>query len=126
MSEATTRDIRVIVQSQYLPAQSDPPHCWFFVYQVTIDNLSQDPVQLLSREWVITDGEGHTERVRGPGVVGQQPRIDPGETFQYVSGCPLSTPIGTMGGNYTMRLDNGDTFAATIGTFVLKDPMSMN
>ena len=126
MSEATTRGVQVMVRTQHLPSQSAPPHRWFFVYQVTIRNLGGEPVQLLSREWIITDAEGHTERVRGAGVVGQQPRLDPGESFQYVSGCPLPTPFGTMGGSYTMRLDNGDTFDAAIATFMLKDPMSMN
>lgn len=126
MSEATTRGIKVTVLSEYLPQQSAPPHRWFFVYQVTIENGGEETVQLLSREWVITDAEGRTEVVRGPGVVGEQPMLQVGESFQYVSGCPLPTPIGTMKGSYTMTSESGALFEAEIAEFVLKDPMALN
>ena len=118
----TTGAITVRVAPRYLPDQSDPArgyHVW--AYQVRIENAGDSPVQLLSRSWVITDGQGRTEAISGDGVVGVQPVIGPGEAYDYVSGCPLSTPSGSMHGHYTMR--SGDTrFDATIPAFVLEMP----
>ena len=88
-SEAVTRSVRVEVESQYAPEHSQPFQSqWFFYYTVRITNESDDTVQLLSRHWIITDSNGHIEEVRGPGVVGEQPVLAPGESFQYTSGCP--------------------------------------
>ncbi len=126
MSEAITRGVRVTVRSQYVPERSAPPQRYFFVYQVTIANESAEPVQLLSREWVITNALGEEHVVRGAGVVGEQPRMAPGEGFQYVSACPLDTAVGTMHGTYTMVTDGGDSFDAQIAPFSLAEPMSVN
>src|SRR6202521_2220293 len=94
-SEAMTRSIRVRIQAQYDPSRSSPPQSqWFFLYTVNITNESPDTVQLVSRHWVITDGTGKVEEVQGPGVVGKQPVLAPGQSFEYTSGCPLTTPFG--------------------------------
>jgi ApaG protein len=92
-SGATTRGIRVSVRSQHDPGRSRPQDGeWFFLYTVTIANVGEETVQLLSRHWIITDGSGKVEEVRGPGVVGEQPVLRPGEEFEYTSGCPLPRP----------------------------------
>jgi ApaG protein len=118
----TTGAITVRVAPRYLPDQSDPArgyHVW--AYQVRIENAGDTPVQLLSRHWVITDGLGRMESVSGEGVVGVQPVIGPGEAYDYVSGCPLSTSSGSMHGHYTLR--SGDRhFDVTIPAFVLEMP----
>jgi ApaG protein len=94
-SEATTRNIRVRVIAQYDPSRSNPQRSqWFFLYTVDITNESHDTVQLVSRHWVITDGMGKVEEVQGPGVVGKQPVLAPGQNFEYTSGCPLTGPNG--------------------------------
>ncbi len=119
---ATTGAITVRVAPRYLPDQSDPArgyHVW--AYQVRIENASDAPVQLLSRHWVITDGQGRTEAVSGDGVVGIQPLIGAGEAYDYVSGCPLSTPSGSMHGHYTM-IDGDARFEVAIPAFVLETP----
>ena len=122
-SEAVTRGIRVVVQSEYAPERSRPSENeWFFLYTVTISNEGQETVQLLTRHWIITDGTGHVEEVRGPGVVGQQPRLRPGESFKYTSGCPLSTPFGVMEGTYQMVSADGEQFDARIAPFTLSEP----
>src|SRR5579872_732646 len=100
-SEAVTHNVRVEVESQYVPERSEPfQNQWYFSYTVRITNEGDEPVQLLSRHWVITDGCGHVDEVRGPGVVGEQPVLSPGETFQYSSWCPLPTSSGLMKGSY--------------------------
>ncbi len=122
-SEALTRGVRVQVQPQFDPARSEPTAGqWFFLYTVTIENLGEETIQLLTRHWIITDGNGHVEEVRGPGVVGEQPVLAPGETFQYTSGCPLSTEVGKMEGSYQMITDSGEAFDATIAPFTLASP----
>ena len=128
MSETVTRGIRVRVQPRYVPEQSDPDiGQYLFAYHITIRNEGSDTVQLLSRHWVITDGEGHVEEVRGPGVVGYQPLLRPGEEFQYTSGCPLTTPVGTMQGEFTMQLqDREERFDAQIAPFTLAMPRALN
>jgi ApaG protein len=127
MSDATTRGIRVQVQSFYDPDQSSPQESYyFFAYQVRITNLGSEPAQLLSREWIITDANGKTERVQGPGVVGEQPRLAPGEAFEYTSFCPLPTPVGSMHGTYRMALESGESFDAAIAPFSLAVPHAVN
>ncbi|MCO4763251.1 MAG: Co2+/Mg2+ efflux protein ApaG [Myxococcales bacterium] len=121
-----TEGVRVVVRTQYVPERSQPPRQWFFAYQVTIANEGTEPVQLLSREWVITNGSGVEQTVVGPGVVGEQPRLGPGEAFQYVSACPLDTAVGTMKGHYVMTRDSGECFDAEVAEFVLLDPEAVN
>jgi len=121
--EAVTRGVTVRVRPIFLPDQSDPDERrWTWAYHVEIENLSQETVQLVSRHWVITDGAGRVEEVRGPGVVGEQPTIRPGETYSYASGCPLSTPSGMMAGDYQMITDAGERFDAAIPAFSLDLP----
>jgi ApaG protein len=127
MSEALTRGVRVTVQSEYSADQSAPSkNQWFFLYTVTISNESAETVQLLTRHWIITDGTGHIEEVRGPGVVGKQPTLKPGESFEYTSGCPLSTPFGVMEGTYQMVTQNGDRFDAKVAPFTLSEPYTVH
>ena len=123
-SEAVTNNVRVEVDSQYAPEHSQPFHSqWFFHYTIRITNESSEAVQLLSRHWIITDANGHIEEVRGPGVVGEQPVLGPGESFQYTSGCQLKTSTGVMQGTYQMVLtDSGDHFDVEIAPFALHEP----
>lgn len=123
MYRSTTHDIDVEVEPFYLPDRSDPDEMRFvWAYRVTIANNSDETVQLLARFWRITDGQGRTEEVRGPGVVGEQPELNPGDSFQYTSGCPLRTPSGFMVGTYTMRGDEGRLFEVDIPAFSLDLP----
>lgn len=128
MSEAVTRGIRVRVRSHYVPERSDPQRgAWLFAYTVQIVNEGDSTVQLVSRHWIITDANGVTEEVKGPGVVGAQPVLRPGESFEYTSACPLTTPFGTMHGSYRMILgDSGDAFDAEIAPFSLSTPYALN
>jgi ApaG protein len=122
-SEATTRNIRVRVQAQYDPSRSSPNQSqWFFLYTVNITNESPDTVQLLNRHWVITDAMGKVEEVRGPGVVGKQPVLAPGQSFEYTSGCPLTTPFGSMQGTYQMVNQVSEKFDIEIAPFTLTEP----
>ena len=126
-SEAVTRGIRVLVQSEYAADKSRPvQNEWFFLYTVTITNEGAEPVQLVTRHWVITDGTGHVEEVRGPGVVGQQPTLQPGESFTYTSGCPLTTPFGVMEGTYQMVAASGEQFDAKVAPFTLSEPYTVH
>jgi ApaG protein len=126
-SEAVTQGILVQVSARYVPERSNPAEQrWFFTYTVRIDNQSDRAVQLLRRHWIITDGDGHVEHVRGDGVVGEQPRLDPGREFQYTSACPLTTPLGTMHGTYRMTTDAGEEFDAEIAPFALSEPYGIN
>jgi ApaG protein len=126
MYEALTRDIRVRVEPQYLEDQSSPDESYYFwAYTVHIDNEGDSPVQLKSRHWRITDADGRTEEVRGPGVVGQTPRIGPGQSFSYTSGCPLRTPSGIMLGTYQMIDEDGRSFEVAIPAFSLDSPFTM-
>jgi ApaG protein len=127
MSAATTRGVRVEVRSAYLPERSSPADSqYFFAYRIRITNTGEETVQLISRHWVITDGDGRVEHVRGPGVVGEQPVLDPGEAFEYTSFCPLPTPIGSMHGVYQMVTAGGSTFDAEIAPFSLAVPTALN
>jgi ApaG protein len=126
-SEAVTRGIRVHVESEYAPERSQPSqNQWFFLYTITISNEGPDTVQLLTRHWIITDGTGHIEEVRGPGVVGKQPVLAPGESFTYSSGCELTAPFGVMEGTYQMATDGGDTFDVKIAPFTLSEPYTVH
>lgn len=119
-SEAVTRGVRVQAESQYVPEQSDPEKgVFFFAYQITISNEGESPAQLLSRHWVITDAEGRVKEVEGPGVIGEQPVIEPGDRHQYTSFCPLPTSSGSMYGTYQMVTDDGESFDAAIAPFRL-------
>jgi ApaG protein len=123
MSDTTTRGIRVQVESFYDPVQSSPRDgYYFFAYQVTISNLGTGPVQLLSRQWIITDANGEVQTVEGPGVVGEQPSIASGDSFEYMSFCPLPTSFGTMHGSYRMIGEDGLGFDAEIAPFSLAVP----
>lgn len=120
-------DLNVTVTPQYLPDQSDPSQQQFvFAYTVRITNNGQHAAQVISRHWIITDGDGNVQEVRGLGVVGQQPLLAPGETFEYTSGCPLSTPLGTMRGTYHCVGDNGIPFEVAIDEFVLAMPRTLH
>jgi ApaG protein len=122
-SEAITNGIRVQVQARYSAPHSEPGQSqWFFLYTIRITNEGDDTVQLLSRHWIITDATGRVEEVRGAGVVGEQPVLDPGESFEYTSGCPLRTAMGTMHGAYVMQTDDGDRFEAEVPLFSLRQP----
>ena len=126
-SEAVTRGVRVHVTSEYSPERSKPSeHQWFFLYTVRIVNEGLETVQLVTRHWIITDGDGHVEEVRGPGVVGEQPVLEAGEGFEYTSGCPLPTPFGTMHGTYQMVTRAGETFDAEIAPFTLSEPYTVH
>jgi ApaG protein len=121
-----TRNVRVTVEAQFAPERSNVAKgMWFFVYTVVIENGGLEPIQLLHRHWIITDAHGEVEEVRGAGVVGNQPRLAPGESFRYKSGCPLRTPFGSMQGSYEMTSDDGSRFDVAIPPFALRDPRMM-
>ena len=123
MYRATTRSIRVTVEPQFLEDRSSPEqNRYFWAYTVEIANLGRQQVQLRSRYWRITDARGHVEEVRGPGVVGEEPILKPGEAFTYTSGCPLGTPSGIMAGWYQMELAGGGEFNVEIPAFSLDSP----
>jgi ApaG protein len=127
MSTAMTNGIMVTVKSQYIPERSSLSGRQFaFAYTVRISNEGEVPTRLESRHWIITDAVGHVEEVRGPGVVGMQPRLKPGETFEYTSWCVLATPSGEMRGTYQMVTDRGGTFDADIAPFRLALPQTLN
>ena len=127
MYSETTEGIRVQVEVRYAPEHSSPPQGqWFFVYQIEITNESPLAARLVRRRWVITDAEGREQVVEGPGVVGQTPRLEPGEVHRYTSGCPLTTPFGTMKGHYTMVRDSGAPFQVVVPEFALTQPHGLN
>ena len=123
MYERQTRSINVAVKPAYLDDQSDPEgERYVWSYTVTIENRGQEAVQLMSRYWNIVDGVGRTQEISGPGVVGAQPVINPGESFQYTSACPLETSSGLMSGRYQMKAASGEAFEAEIPAFLLESP----
>lgn len=123
MYSALTHDIEVTVQPAFLPEHSDAEEGRFvWAYQVAVRNLSRTPVRLRSRHWRITDANGQVEEVRGPGVVGEQPTIAPGDVFRYTSGCPLTTQSGIMVGQYEMEGPGGERFLVDIPAFSLDMP----
>jgi len=121
MSKAVTNGIRVEVLCRYAPENSRPLHRdWVFQYTVRITNQSEETVQLISRHWIITDGLDHVEEVKGPGVVGEQPVLAPGESYKYSSWCPLTTPTGVMRGTYQMARTDGEQFDIEIAPFGMR------
>ncbi|VAX04721.1 ApaG protein [hydrothermal vent metagenome] len=121
--EATTHGVKVSVQPFYLEDESDPDEGrYFWAYQVKIENLSKEKLQLKSRRWQITDSMGRTEEVQGEGVIGEQPVIEPGYIFEYTSGAPLGTSSGFMAGHYRMYKDDGSSFDVVIPAFSLDSP----
>jgi ApaG protein len=126
-SEALTDGLRVVVRARYSAEHSDPARShWFFLYTIQISNEGSQTVQLTDRHWIILDGSGRTEEVQGEGVVGQQPVLEPGQMFEYTSGCPLSTPFGSMSGSYRIQRSDGTTFDAEIGLFELIQPHAIH
>jgi ApaG protein len=120
-------EFQVTVQPQFLPEQSDPDNeQYVFAYTITVKNSGEIAAQLLARHWIITDAEGHVEEVRGAGVVGEQPVLRPGEAFQYTSGCPLATPVGSMRGSYFCKAEDGTDFEVPIPEFVLSMPRTLH
>ncbi len=120
MSVAVTQGVRVEVESEYIADRSDPAKSlYFFAYHIRISNEGDKTVQLISRHWIITNGDGKTEEVEGPGVVGEQPTLAPGEAFEYNSYCPLNTSTGVMHGTYQMTTDDDEEFDAAIPPFTL-------
>src|SRR5262245_5022573 len=123
MAESKKYDIKVEVTTEYLPEQSDAAASRFvFAYHITISNSGNVPAQLISRHWIITDAEGAVQEVKGLGVVGHQPLLQPGQNFEYTSGCALTTSVGTMRGTYHMVAEDGTHFDAAIPEFVLSMP----
>ncbi len=122
-SECVTRGVRIEVRARYSAEHSDPrQNQWFFLYTVRIRNEGAEAVQLVSRHWIISDATGRVQEVRGEGVVGEQPVLEPGEDFEYTSGCPLQTPFGEMHGSYQMLGPEGIRFDAQIARFELREP----
>ena len=120
-------NIQVDVQTQYIPEQSDPEQDrYVFAYTIRIHNAGSVPAKLLTRHWIITNADGKTQEVRGDGVVGEQPHLDPGEDFHYTSGTMLETPVGSMQGSYQMVADDGVTFDAEIAPFTLSTPHTLH
>ena len=126
-SETTTRGIRIQVRSEFVPEHSSPrDSTYLFQYHVRISNVGPETAQLISREWIITNADGDVERVHGPGVVGEQPVLHPGGSFEYTSSCPLKTAVGSMQGSYQMVTAGGDRFDAAISPFTLAVPNALN
>jgi ApaG protein len=126
-SRALTRGVLVEVVSRYLPERSRPQdHLYVFAYTIRITNQGDRRVQLVSRRWIITDANGRVEEVSGPGVVGEQPVLGPGESFTYTSGCPLPTPFGSMRGTYQMVGPDEEWFDVEIAEFALREPYSVH
>ncbi len=123
MYSATTREIKISVKTAYLEEQSAPTDSHFvWAYHIRIENLGRETVQMVSRYWRITDAKGEVHEVRGPGVVGEQPTLEPGDTFEYTSGTPLSTPSGIMTGKYQMENERGEKFDVQVPAFSLDSP----
>ncbi len=121
------RPIDISVKSSYIPAQSEPDsNRYVFAYTITITNTGEKPARLLTRHWVITDANNQKREVRGDGVVGQQPHLMPGMSFEYTSGTVLETPVGVMQGSYEMVLDDGTHFDADVPAFTLSVPRTLH
>jgi ApaG protein len=127
MSEIDNAQIDIDVVTDYIAEQSDPTvDRYVFAYTITINNRGEIPAKLLNRHWLITDANGKVQEVRGEGVVGEQPHLNPGEHFEYTSGAVLETPVGVMEGEYEMITDEGDTFLAPIDRFSLAIPRTLH
>lgn len=123
MAESKKYEIEVSARTQYVAEQSNPDGGrYVFAYTITVRNVGTVAAQLISRHWIVTDAEADVQEVRGLGVVGQQPLIKPGESFEYTSGCALNTPVGTMRGSYQMSAEDGTVFSADIAEFTLAMP----
>lgn len=123
MAESKKYEVRVDVVTQYLPEQSEPGDSRYtFAYSITISNTGTVAAQLISRHWIITDADNQVQEVRGLGVVGHQPLLQPGQSFEYTSGCVLATPVGSMKGSYQMTAEDGTQFEVPIAEFVLSMP----
>jgi ApaG protein len=127
MADPKRYEIEVVAKPAYLADQSDPAkNQYVFAYTITITNTGDVTAQLISRHWLITDGEHRVQEVKGLGVIGQQPVLKPGERFEYTSGCSLPTPVGTMRGTYQMVAEDGHTFDAPIPSFTLSVPRTLH
>ncbi|MBS1143730.1 MAG: apaG [Proteobacteria bacterium] len=127
MPDTDKYQIEIHPMPQFIPEQSDPENDrYIFAYTITIKNVGSVPAQLVSRHWIITDGNNEVQEVRGLGVVGKQPLLQPGESFQYTSGSSMTTPIGTMKGTYQMVAEDGTHFEAVIPEFVLASPRALH
>ena len=127
MSDTTTHGIRIQARARYVQERSQPAvKLYFFASNITITNVGDQTAQLISRHWIITDGNEHVEEVRGPGVVGETPILAPGQSFTYQSQCVLRTQFGTMRGSYQMVRPDGTSFDASISPFVLALPTAIN
>ena len=127
MNKAVTNGIRISVKSEFIPERSNPDEpLFFFAYHITIINESDEPQKLISRHWLIKDSAGQVEEVKGPGVIGYQPRLEKNQSFKYTSFCPLRTEFGFMKGTYQMVSDDGETFDAEIPVFHLITPHAVN
>jgi ApaG protein len=127
LKKIQTQNISVNVVTVFVPSESDESQKkYFFAYKISIKNNGSEPAQLMSRHWIITDAFGHTEEVRGPGVVGLQPRLMPGQSFEYESACPLTTNTGSMRGTYHFTDDNGEDFNVDIPEFFLISPHAIH
>jgi ApaG protein len=123
MYMAVTHQVKVTVEPTFEPERSDPSEGrYFWRYDIEIANLGDTPVTLIERHWRITDADGRQQEIRGPGVVGEQPTIQPGDSFRYASGCPLTAPSGVMVGDYTMVGADGERFEVAIPAFSLDSP----
>ena len=124
-TDSETVEIKTV--SRFLPEQSDlSANRYVYAYHITISNRGEQTVQLLTRHWIITDAEENVQEVRGEGVIGQQPVLRPGESFEYTSGCSIATPVGTMKGSYFMQADDGRQFDAPIAEFTLAMPRTLH
>jgi ApaG protein len=127
MSDTTTRGIRIQVRSTFVPDKSSPRERSFvFQYHVRITNVGSETAKLVSRQWIITNAEGEVEKVTGPGVVGVEPVLPPGGSFEYSSWCPITTNVGSMQGSYQMLTPDGEVFDAVIAPFTLAVPNALN
>lgn len=127
MQKTTTPQFQVNAKVVYVPGESRPEQDYhFFAYKISIKNMGSAPAQLMSRHWFITDAHGKTEEAKGSGVVGMQPKIQPGQVFEYDSACPLTTKTGTMKGTYQMVGDDGSTFDIEIPEFYLVAPLALH
>lgn len=127
MTDPDKYQIEISAQPQFIPEQSSPEeNRYVFAYTITIRNTGQIAAQLVSRQWIITDANNQIQEVRGLGVVGQQPLLQPGEQFEYTSGSSLTTPVGTMKGSYQMAAEDGTHFSVAIPEFVLAMPRALH
>jgi ApaG protein len=125
--KSTSSEFRIETSVTYIAKESRPESSYyFFSYRIRVSNKGSQTAQLLSRHWIITDGQGHVEEVRGPGVIGQQPRINPGQHFEYDSACPLPTSSGSMRGSYQMQLASGELIEVNIPEFFLVAPQALH